>query len=680
MLASNGMRLARELRSPLFPALVLAAAAIFFARDPGSASLPWLGVAAFAFVGVLFATQSPPNGAVVFAPLAALAVWCALSVAWSVEPDRSWGYTNRAFVYLAFALVGAYLGRDLRRLLLGFSGLLGAVCIWALAGKVFPWLHEGYGRIARLSAPIGYWNALALLGDIALPLGLCLATRRRVAGTLLVYGWLVVIGLTFSRGGVLVAVVVVALWMILSKAWLETVSTLLAAGLPALATLAVGFALSGVTSDGQPHTTRVRDGLVFGVVLLVNAAIAAALSRFELPATTLVRRVALAVLAVTVAVSVAAGAAHAHSWWNSFTKPSATELTNSQSRLVELGSNFRWGWWTQAWDGWKANPIVGTGAGSFDVTNKRYRQTSLDETIEPHSLPVQFLSETGLIGVALFVASVGWLIVRSRRRPGPQLALALALPAYFLHGLLDIDWDFISVSAPVFMIAGALAVRPSERPRPQPFAVLTACGVLAVASLSLIAVWLGGHWESQAEAALQENNAKALTLAKRAHSVNPLSVAPLLTAAAAQSGIAGENAQNRTSGWAKRYTAATGAAISDLTQATQLQPDNALAWYLLGSFRLAEGCPYAALPAFNRATVYDGKKPAYAEAYRTTLIRVNSGTEKCWSDARGTLGVSAQAPTITMSWPPCSALRPTPSTGATTFTPRSLPSRMPSAR
>ncbi len=109
MLASNGMRLARELRSPLTPALALAAFALFYSRDPGTASLPWLGLAAFVLVGVLFATQSPPNGAVVFVPLAALAVWCALSIAWSVEPDRTWSYANRAFVYLAFALVGAYL-------------------------------------------------------------------------------------------------------------------------------------------------------------------------------------------------------------------------------------------------------------------------------------------------------------------------------------------------------------------------------------------------------------------------------------------------------------------------------------------------------------------------------------------------------------------------------------------
>jgi hypothetical protein len=513
--------------------------------------------------------------------------------------------------------------------MLGFSGLLGAVCIWALAGKVLPFLHEGYGRIARLSAPTGYWNTLALLGDIALPLGLCLATRMRASGTLLVYGWLVVIGLTYSRGGVLVAVVVVALWMILSKAWLESLSTLLAAGLPAGGTLAVAFSLAGVTSDGQTHTTRLQDGLVFGAVVVANAAISVALARFELPPTTLVRRLALGLLAVVIAVSVAAGAAHAQSWWNNFTAPASTELTNAPDRLVQVGSNFRWGWWTQAWDGWKAEPIAGTGAGSFDVTNKRYRQSNQDETIEPHSLPVQFLSETGLIGVVLFLGSIGWLIVRGRRRPGPQLALALALPAYFLHGLLDIDWDFVSVSAPVFMIAGALAVRPSDRPKPRAFAILTASGVIAIAALSLVAVWLGGHWEGQAEAALQSHPARAVTLAKRARRVNPLAVAPLLTAAAAKTSIAAFSAEHRTSGWAKRYSAATTSAINYLTQATKLQPDNALAWYLLGGFRLAEGCPYAALPAFNRATVFDGKNPAYANAYALTLRRVNSGKEKC---------------------------------------------------
>ena len=155
---------------------------------------------------------------------------------------------------------------------------------------MFPWLYEDYGRIARLRGPVGYWNSLALLGDIALPLGLCLATRLRTAGTLLVFGWLVVIGLTYSRGGVIVAVVVVALWTLLSGAWIDSLKTLVAAGLPAAGALAVAFSLSGLTSDGQVHAARVRDGLVFGGVLLADAAIAVAFARLPTPTSTPVLR------------------------------------------------------------------------------------------------------------------------------------------------------------------------------------------------------------------------------------------------------------------------------------------------------------------------------------------------------------------------------------------------------
>ena len=77
---------------------------------------------------------------------ALLAVWSALSVAWSIEPDRSWAYANRGLVYLAFALVGAFAADRLKELMLGLAAILGAVCVWSLAGKVLPWLYEDYGR------------------------------------------------------------------------------------------------------------------------------------------------------------------------------------------------------------------------------------------------------------------------------------------------------------------------------------------------------------------------------------------------------------------------------------------------------------------------------------------------------------------------------------------------------
>ena len=266
----------RELGSPLTPALLLAGAALFFAHDPGQLVAPVArdrgararGRPLRDAVAARRAHRARPARA----PRGA---GSPRSISWSAEPDRSWDYANRTLVYLAFALVGAFLGADPRRLLYGFSILLGAVCVWSLA-------REGAARgCTRTTAASPACAARSATGTRSR----CSATSRcRSAsasrrgcggpGTLLVYGWIVVIGLTYSRGGVLVAVVVVALWMWLSHAWIESLSTLVAAGLPAAGALAVAFALPGLTSDGQTHDARVHAGIVFGVVLAVDALIA----------------------------------------------------------------------------------------------------------------------------------------------------------------------------------------------------------------------------------------------------------------------------------------------------------------------------------------------------------------------------------------------------------------------
>ena len=59
--------------------------------------------------------------------------------------------------------------------------VVGAVLAWALATKVFPSLDPDAERIARLQEPVGYWNALALLADVAVVLGLWLGATERQA-------------------------------------------------------------------------------------------------------------------------------------------------------------------------------------------------------------------------------------------------------------------------------------------------------------------------------------------------------------------------------------------------------------------------------------------------------------------------------------------------------------------
>jgi hypothetical protein len=607
------MRAARELWSPLGAAFALTAAVLFFGGGSGNSTLPWIGGAAILLAAAFAATRGLPPGIVTLLPLVALALWCAASVAWSIEPDRSWDYANRTLVYAAFAIVGVYVAGRTRELAIGLGVLLGAVCAWSLAGKVLPWLYEDYGRIARLRGPVGYWNALALLGDIALPIGLWLATRWRAAGALLVYGWIVALALTYSRGGIVVAAIAVALWLAVSGFWLQGLAALVAAGLPAAAVVGLAFSLSGVTSDGASHATRVHDGLVFGAALVVGAVVVFALSEIPPPEPVpAVRRAAIALVIVVASALCLIGGLHARTWWDEFTASGSTEVTNNPSRLTEASSNHRWVWWKEAWRGFKDHELAGTGAGSFEFTNLRYHTSTVDRALEPHNVPLQFLSETGAAGLVLFLVAALALVRGARRPTDPEIALAFALPAYLLHGLVDIDWDFAAVSAPVFLVAGALAAGPIARPRASFSAALAGAGLALAALSSLFAVWLGGRWTGQAEDALGVDNARAVTLAKRARSVQPLSVEPIFIQALAEQ--------------LQRHFGET---LGLLRKATRLQPENKETWFALGEFDFrVRHCPRIALPELDRFTALDRQDPGNAE-YARALKQVNSGKARC---------------------------------------------------
>src|SRR5207244_2599186 len=234
------MRAAAEVAVPRlrsFPAAsgVLAAAAatlllwtLFFGGGSRDLSLAWLGTATLLAAGVAIAAallgvvprpelDRAGNEFVVLAALFVL--WNGASISWSLDPDRSWAYTNRGLVYLAFACLGLFVAALVPRAPRAVAGalavFLATVLGWALLGKVVPSLFPDGGRLARLRSPIGYWNALALLADMAVALGLWLVARRehrtavRIGGVVLLYAAVVSILLAYSRAGVLVAVAVV---------------------------------------------------------------------------------------------------------------------------------------------------------------------------------------------------------------------------------------------------------------------------------------------------------------------------------------------------------------------------------------------------------------------------------------------------------------------------------------
>jgi hypothetical protein len=588
------MRAIREL--PLAASLLLAGLALFFGGGPRYGSLPWLGAGALLAIVASLAAVGVPGGWPRLVPFALLAGWLALSITWSALPDLSWDYANRTFVYVLFAALGLWVSARRRAFAVGLMALLGAVIVWSLLGKVLPFVYD-YGslQVGRLRGPIGLWNQLALACAFALPLSLW---RRGLEGTLLAYVSTVALLLTYSRGGVLTAVLVVGAWFALDESTTEGARTLLAASAPAAVVVGIAFALPGVTGDAQPSHVRWRDGLVFGALLVLGALAARLLLRAPLPAIS--RRQVLAAglvvaLALVVVLVVKGGGSGA--------------VGNGGARLGSTSSNFRFTWWRQALEGWEHDPLAGTGAGSFHVTNLRYRNSFLDFTTEPHDLPLQFLSEAGIVGLALLVASV--VLLYPGRRRGHELALSLLLPAYLVHALVDIDWDFVAVSAPAFLAAGALVGRPPVR-RVSPFAVLAAAGAGLLVFVVLLLPWLGERWSD--DATFTASPARATQLAKRARSVDPLLVEPLWALALAAD---------------ERNDVVRSLAYYE--EATRVQPENAQTWLAAGRYALDIGCARRALQHFYRFNALDkyARPSEGPDDYQRALRLVNSGKPRC---------------------------------------------------
>jgi O-Antigen ligase len=598
VLASPAMRVP-AVRGAALPAAALAFAALFLSNGSSESRLFWIGAAAVIVAAVGWAVRPPAlqrPAIVFFVAFAAFVLWQAASIGWSIEPSRSWDYANRSLVYLAFAAVGALLGGiAYPRLVDAAAALLGALFLWALAAKVFPGLYPDYGRLARLRYPLGYWNELALLAAASVPIALSLLRRVRLAGALLLYLALVVGVLTYSRVGIILAVLAAVAWLVYDERRYESIGVLAVSWIVGAVVAGVGLLLPGVSDDLQPHDVRVQDGLVFGAALLAGAVAVALALRYVVPRAVdrrVVRTVAavLATLVVAALVLSVVRAGGPGGWvsdrWHEFANPVSAQVGDTPNRFTSASSSNRWRWWQEAWNAFTDEPAQGTGAGTFGLTDRIERDSPL-AVVEPHSVPLQFLSELGLIGFLLY----GSILVAMARRTFVPLGIAIAVCV--VHSFGDIDWDYVAVEGTLFLVVGALLAGPAVARRS--WLLGAAAGVCALAAMySLASPWLSNHRLNAAFDSLIGGNAVAARdEAKAAHSFNPLAIEPLW--------LLGALTHDR------HY----------YEQARDLEPKNPDTWYELGAYELhVAKRPRAAYRDLNHAYTLDnflftpGTRPA----------------------------------------------------------------------
>ena len=597
---------------------VVLAAAVFDGGGATDDSLATVGGAAILCValaialalrGTLLLPRLDRAAAVVVLATAALTAWAGISIAWSIAGDRSWEWLDRGLVYLAFLALGLLAGatRDgARRVTVLVAAVIGGALCWALLGVAVPRFFEDGDRIARLREPVGYWNGLAVLADAALVLGLCVARGGRIArlaGALLTYAGTVAILLTQSRAGVVAGAVVVALWLVLSDERLQdALRACLFAG-PGLLVGGWAFTRPALVEDGALRADRVADGHWFAVVVVAGALVVS-VAALRIPVArlvaehgsrvrrTILRLTALGALAGALALVAAVG--NPISWASS--QLSGGECTNAPGRLTDLCANNRLAWWEEAIDVAVDRPLGGSGAGTFEVARRRYRDDAT-QVNEPHSVPLQVLADTGAVGLALLlllaVAAAGGVRRTLRHGKGtPLAALTCVVVAYAVHALVDYDLDFLAVTAPTLVALGTVLATGRERSERRA-GVAGLLALAAVAAAAVVSLVLPELAERDAERAVRSADAgrveEAVDAADRARRLDPLSIDPLYARAIAAD-AAGADA----------------VAVAWYEEATRLQPENPDTWYELGLYHaIATGDQCAAYQALNHSHTLD---------------------------------------------------------------------------
>lgn len=514
---------------------------------------------------------------------AGLVAWSALSVAWAAAPDLAWIDANRAALALCALVVGVVLARRVSQpgavASLGLSAIALPVAVWGLASKITPTLVGPDKAIARLSEPMGYWNAAALLVVLALPGAMWFSARpgagpvQRAAGAAAVTLFVVTLLLTYSRAGIVVALVVAGACVALVPRGLRLLVPLSAGIAGAVLPLAHALTTGALTTDGLSAADRRDAGIALGWRLAVGLAVAVGLMLLAVrlaprlrPHSQALRRAGLIALVAAGVALVVVGGLKFDSIAN---RVGGDAVDNNPNRITDPSLNGRIDWAAEALRGFADAPLAGQGAGGFRLIHLAERETVLNagERIRhPHQLATQMAGELGIVGLVLLLTLVGaiaWAAVHARRRGADStIGLAIAIAAGFmLHVQVDFTWSIPGVAVPALIVCGvvlaggASEVGGGRAPKWWAAPALAVFAMTAVASAFL--PWQAGR---SLEAGYAD---RPFAHAATARSLNPLWIEPDLFEAA----VAADTDPDR--------------ALRAARRATDKQPDNPRTWRAL---------------------------------------------------------------------------------------------------
>lgn len=606
------------------PAAVLVALACTTAwSDRGSVAaadwLPYAIVAALLAAAVLVsggAVQPPLQLALGSLALLSLAGWVALSLTWSPSPALARDEALLTGLYAVALIVPGVTLREARERRLALGSVVAGLGGLAVATGVHLALATDPDSVylgGRLDFPVSYPNAAAAFFLVGFWPALALAARRAApvaaragglaAATATLGGW----ALAQSKGGALGLAVSAAVVFSVSQ---HRLRLLLPAALVA-ATVGAAFVsltapfragtgfdarLDAIRGAGRTELVVTAAGLVLGVLYaLVDARVMVPVQTRRFAARS-IQAALVAAAATALAVffaSVDHPGRYAQDRWESFKHLPTREA--GQTHLLSLGSN-RYDFWRVALGEIRDHPLAGIGARGFRAAYLEHRSSSEETPARAHSLELDALAETGVVGFGLLVLAFGLPLARLARGARTELAAAGALAAvvsYLGHATVDWIWTFPSVTLPLLVVLGAGAA--SRRPRSRLRTAVALPAALAATALALLAFvppWLAARYTEQA----LRGSADAARDLRWAERLDPLSTEPLVAR------------------WALAPTPAAG--VPPLVRAVRKEPRSVDLRYLLGRQYLAAGRRADAARTLRLALRLDPLEPGIRRALR----------------------------------------------------------------
>src|SRR3954454_4661814 len=460
----------------------------------------WWFLLVAAVSGALVALRMGRAGWIGSALLAGFAVWTALAWSWSESWDRAAAETARITTYGGVFLATALIVRRryVREVIAGVGAGIVAVSVLALASRLLPGVfpHNDTGTFLttvskRLNYPVNYWNALAAMMAMGIPIALERAgCSLRIAAQTAWAAALPVLALTtfltFSRGGAVAAAVGLVVLLAISRHRLPLLPPLItgsigAALLIAAATQrpAVEDGTVGAATQGQANEMIVIIVLVCAGVALLQIAIGLLQRHANAPGSALriyaLRRPILAAAGVVACVVVlAAGLPQTVSdQWQEVKNPRLRLAASQENRAARFGSasgHGRYQFWEDAARAEQQDSLRGIGPGSFEYWWSRDGSHPWFVR-NAHSLYMETLAETGIVGLVLLVGFLGYVLAMAagaaRRAYGARptaAAAAAAIVAFLVAGGVDWIWQVPALPITFLMLAGAVAaaLRPTS--------------------------------------------------------------------------------------------------------------------------------------------------------------------------------------------------------------------------